>query len=260
MNLLLLIAGFALFWAVVGLCLRPVKLGNVMSLGFFGGITGAEAALAWWLASFDTHGLTRYLLNGVIGIVVLAFLVGLGAMVNIARTISHEGRLVIFKKKKTKMCSFDIAAALFYSVTRPDFQERDWKKVRYPSLDPERFFFERSSFRFTATWLAANETLALPERLAVSSKCEMLMREVDPAIVTNCDPYINAYETANFGDLKMAALAVADVFSKRCCGKMNSQLTEFAYLSFISLYDAQKIILSSCEVELDQEFHKPTAL
>jgi hypothetical protein len=92
MTLLFLIAGFAFFWAVIGLCIRPLKLGNVLSFGFFGGITGAEAALGWWLASFEPHGFAKYLLDGLIGIICFLFLFGLWTMVKMARTIAYEGR------------------------------------------------------------------------------------------------------------------------------------------------------------------------
>ena len=90
------------------------------------------------------------------------------------------------------MRSSNVAAALFYSVVRSDFQERDWKQIQHENLTRDRFLFERTSLRLVAVWLAVTETLALPERLAVNSKFEMLMREFNPEIIKNCDPYIDA--------------------------------------------------------------------
>jgi hypothetical protein len=168
----------------------------------------------------------------------------------------NEDQSVWTKKIK---CSV-LAQGLFTSAVATDRQEGDWAKVECSASLRDQFFYERACLRLVATYLAAEENLQLPERFAFGVKYEMLMREFDSSIVKSCDPYLEAYQSHEAGDLSAAAAvaavfarprAVAGVFARRCGDADNQSFLKFGYASFVVLQEAQPRMILSYKTKLD---------
>jgi len=72
-NCLLILLGFACFGAFIAACMKPLN-GVRVGTGFVQcGLSGLWFAIGWWLASITPSNiLFRYLLDGIVGFIVLS--------------------------------------------------------------------------------------------------------------------------------------------------------------------------------------------